>query len=66
VCAGVGEVVSRIWMGSSWPGAPSIHGEQETLAGRSFTASFIFGVDYMSIMEYNSDFISGSPSGCWL
>jgi hypothetical protein len=53
--AGVGEVVSRIWTGSSWPGAPSFHGEQETLAGRPFTALFIFGVDYMStIMEYNS------------
>ena len=53
--AGMGEVVSHIWTGSSWPGAPSFHGEQETLAGRSFTALFIFGVDYMStIMEYNS------------
>ena len=25
-----------------------IHGEQETLASRTFTASFIFGVDYTS------------------
>ena len=25
-----------------------IHGEQEMLAGRTFTASFIFGVDYTS------------------
>jgi hypothetical protein len=38
--------------GSSWPGAPSFHGEQETLAGWSFTASFVFGVDYTSTIEF--------------
>ena len=50
MCAG--EVASRIWIGSSWPGAPSYHGERDTLAGWSFTASFIFGVhvDYYGLL----------------
>jgi hypothetical protein len=69
VCAGVkgvGEVAPRIWIGSSWPGAPLFHGEQGRLAGQPFTTSFIFGVDYMStIMDYNSS-TSASSSGCWL
>jgi hypothetical protein len=37
---------------ANWLGAPSFYGEQETLAGRSFTTSFIFGVE--TIMDYNS------------
>ena len=34
--------------------APSFHGEQEALAGRLFTASFIFGVDYIHLDYYGS------------
>ena len=46
-CAGVGEVASRIWIGS-------LHFmvSKKTSTGWSFTTLFIFGVDYS--MDYSS------------
>jgi hypothetical protein len=45
VCAGVGDEPIHT-RDATWPGTPSFYGEQKRLVGRSFTASFIFGVDY--------------------
>ena len=54
-CAGVGDepIHTRYaTVTGTWPGALSFYGEQETVAGRPFTTSFIFGVE--TIMDYNS------------